>query len=45
MIKNNYIDDPGDFNENFKMKGFEKSQWKKFYRLKISKNTMEAEVI
>jgi membrane peptidoglycan carboxypeptidase len=26
MIKNNYIDDPGDFNENFKMKGFEKSQ-------------------
>lgn len=24
MIKNNYIEDPGDFNENFKMKGFEK---------------------
>jgi len=23
MIKNNYVDDPGDFNENFKMKGFE----------------------
>jgi len=30
MIKNNYIDNPGEFYENFKRKGFEDLQWKKF---------------